>query len=193
MSSSFSEVFLLKTQYEDEFGKINPQILRLANIVWQKSGSFFSNLLRDQSDCQRILLKAASQVSRKYEAAECSIENPTAYLYSTFRHLILAELKRQKHHSELDAEFQKRWAEENLINEDESIYRKILIQQLCARMDDWTREVFEMQVLGYQYKDLVPKYGASENIIRSKYSKALVKLKNRIQEEISRIESELIN
>lgn len=191
MLSLLTELFKIDVEYEDEFGKVHPHILKIAGSVWEKSGNFFSGIIQDQHECFRILMKAAILVSQKYTTGTDTIENPKSYLYTTFRHLVLAEARRQKRHSELEIEETKKQFEIFSISESEKVCQKILISELRRRMDSWTRDVFDMQILGYQYKNLVPKYGLSENVIRSKYSKNLLKLKNQIQAEMKNIEKEL--
>jgi hypothetical protein len=184
-------IFKVGIEYEDEFGKIHPHVLSVAETVWLKSENFFSNIIQDHQQRLKILLHATALVSQKYSSGETQIENLTAYLYSTFRRLILADANRQKRHSELQTEAAKHQIEAKFVSEDEKICQKILVNQIRARMDDWTREVFDLQTIGYQYKDLIPKYGISENRIRSKYSKNILKLKNDIQAEMASIEKEL--
>lgn len=191
MSQTLTDIFKVNIEYEDEFGKIHPHILSVAERVWLKSGNFFSKIIQDPEQCLKILMHATALVSQKYSAGETAIKNPTSYLYSTFRHLVLAEVSRRKRHFELETEVGKKQIEADFPGEDEKIYQKILVNQLRARMDEWMREVFDLQTIGYQYKDLIPKYGVSENVIRSKYSKNLLKLKNEIQTEIANIEKEL--
>jgi DNA-directed RNA polymerase specialized sigma24 family protein len=191
MLSLLSELFKIDVEYEDEFGKVHPHILKIAGSVWEKSGKFFSGIIQDQHECFRILMKAAILVSQKYTTGTDTIENPKSYLYTTFRHLVMAEARRQKRHSELEIEEAKKQFEIFSICESEKVCQKILISELRRRMDFWTRDVFDMQIFGYQYKDMVPKYGLSENVIRSKYSKNLLKLKNQIQAEMKNIEKEL--
>lgn len=191
MPYTLTEVFSIDTEYEEEFGKINPQILASAELVWKKSGGFYSNLIHDQHLCMQLLMQAISLVSAKFSSNQNHIQNLTAYLYTTFRHLILAEQSRKKRHSELEKASVSKQNEIDFEESEEKLQQKILISQLRARMNDWMREVFDLQALGYQYKDLVPKYGMSENIIRSKYSKNVLKLKNLIEKEMQNIEKGL--
>jgi len=191
MSFTVTEIFKVDAEYEEEFGTVHPCVLATAEIVWRKSGNFFSSIIQDPHQCLKILMQATALVSRKYNACETDIKNPTSYLYSTFKHLVLAEVSRQKRHCELEIAAGRKRIEADDIGEDEKIYQKILVNQLRARMDEWMREVFDLQTLGYQYKDLIPQYGSSENVIRSKYSKNLLKLKNEIQTEMANIEKEL--
>lgn len=186
-----NEVFNIETEYEEEFGKVSPQILAAAELVWRKSGAFYSNLIYDQHQCLRILMRAIAIVSAKFNNNQNHIQNLTSYLHITFRHLILAEISKGKRHFELEKANAAKRNETEFENVEENIQQKILISQLRSRMNDWMRAVFDMQALGYQYKDLVPKYGLSENVIRSKYSKNLLRLKHQIQGEMDDIEKGL--
>ncbi len=104
MFDTLAEIFKVNKEYEDEFGKIHPHVLSAAEIVWTKSKNFFSKIIQDHQECLEILMQATALVSRKYNSGETDIKNLPAYLYSTFRRLILAEATRQKRHSELEGE-----------------------------------------------------------------------------------------
>lgn len=191
MNFTTTDIFNLDIEYEDEFGRIHPHILSVAERVWRKSGDFYSKIIQDQQQCLETLMKATALVSRKYNSGVTEIKNPTSYLHATFRRLILAEIVRRKRHCELETEVGSKQIETDSEEDENRICQKILVNQLRARMDDWMREVFDLQIIGYQYKDLVPKYGSSENVIRSRYSKNLLKLKNELQAEMANIEREL--
>ena len=190
MSVTFAEIFRVNVEYEEQFGQIHPCVLAAAEAIWQKSGDFFANITHDRDECLKILMRSVALVSQKYKSEQDEIRNLTAYLYTTFRRLILAEAKRRQRHRELESEARKEEVKNDLCDE-EKLCQRILVNQLRARMDEWTRDVFDLQTIGYRYKDLIPKYGSSENVVRSKYSKNLLKLKDEIQAEMANIEREL--
>jgi len=191
MSFKRLNIFKLGVEYEDEFGKIHPEVLTAAEVVWEKSGEYFSNIIRDQAVCMQILLHGAALVTSKYNSGNTDIKKLIPYLYSTFRHLLLAEIRTRKRHGELEDQFGRKQIESTYTNANDEIYLKVLINQIRERMDSWTCAVFDLLALGYRYNDLTPEYGSSANVIRSKYSKNIQKLKIRIQSEISNIEEAL--
>jgi hypothetical protein len=163
--------------YNDEFGWIDPDIHKTAGELWDRGGEGFAiSTLRDEMAGQRLMLKAAALVTRRRVAA-AEIENIPAYLYQTYKHLILAELEKENGH---------RRSESNISNEKlstlvegspgEDVERRILIQQLMSRMDEWTREIFELLIVGYSFEMIGQLKNKKSNVLRSKFNKQLKRL-----------------
>lgn len=166
--------------YNDEFGWIDPDIHKTAGELWDRGGeSFALSTLRDEMAGQRLMLKAAALVTRRRGTAE--IENLPAYLYQTYKHLILAELEKENGH---------RRSESNISNENlfallegspgEDVEHRILIQQLMRRMDEWTREIFQLLVLGYSFETIAQLKNKKSNVLRSKFNKQLKRLTSQV-------------
>jgi len=138
------------------------------------------------------MLKAAANVSRAREKNPSAIINLKLYLFRSYKNLLLAELELENNRREkLDRWFRDR---ESFFEHDEEdkINKKILINELRLKMDDWTRGVFDYLRLGYRYEELVPRFGSAANVIRSKFSKRTARLMREIQDEI-RLSEESIN
>ncbi|HEX8251046.1 MAG TPA: hypothetical protein VF599_22925, partial [Pyrinomonadaceae bacterium] len=108
------------------------------------------------------------------------------YLFFSYKRLLLANLEKENgHRTKLNE-----WAAATNMSEpdddDATLDRRILLNELKLQMDDWTREVFELQCLGYKYEELVPEYGAAANVIRSRYSKNISRLAEKVKNRISR-------
>ena len=169
----------LISSYQDELGTVSPQVLNEAQKIWLVSRSFSYKMLQDEQLSQLLMMKAVVKISDKINHESTEINNLRAYLFSTFKRLVLAEVRKENLHHELENQ----WIEhltETFKNkpqtEEEIIYHQILITELEEKMDGWTRKVFRYRMLGYEYKDLVPDYGSAENVIRSKFSKKIKKL-----------------
>lgn len=161
--------------YEDEFGKIDPEIYRAGSDLWNARARYFAeSYLHDVHEGLRLMMKTIASVSRFHAANPSEIKQMPAYLFDSFKYLIFAELKQSANRRRiLDAR-----APSDKTSEEERLIRKIEVEETLGKLDSWSREVFEMHcVLGFGYEELVPKYGSSSSVIRSKFSKALAKLR----------------
>jgi len=50
-----------------------------------------------------------------------------------------------------------------------------------AQMDPWTRRVFELRVLGYQFEDIAHMLKTRPHLLRSKFHKEIKKLSRRLR------------
>ena len=179
----------IEEAYMGEFGPVNPEVHRAAGERWPQAEKLAERILNDPEEGFRLMQKAVALVSRVLTTQPAGISNLPAYIYSTYKHLVLYELEKANGHRRLEADrladLQPTTIPEN---EEESLNQKILLNELELRMDNWTREVFQMRKLGYGYKELVPQYGPAANAIRSKLSKNLRDLALRVQRDMEEAE-----
>jgi hypothetical protein len=164
--------------YNDEFGWIDPDIHQMAGEVWNERGySFAVSTIRDEMAGQRLMFKAAALVTRRRATPDARIENVSGYLFQTYRRLVLAEMEKESGHrrSESDAVNDNLSAfMEGSLTED--VERRILIQQLMSRMDEWTREIFQLLTLGYSFETIGQSKNTQSNVLRSRFHKQVKRL-----------------
>ena len=172
----------LEIAYTDEFGRIEPEVYKTAGVLWNTYGEQYAlSKLTDVPTGLQLMLKAAASVSQKYLDPDVHIENLSNYLFKAYRRLILAELVKRNKHRDRNAE---RHAEAALLPDSTAdIDRKILIQQIINRMDVWTREIFELLILNYSYKEIGKLRGKSGRYIRARFTKKLKSLKKQLEAE----------
>jgi hypothetical protein len=174
------------TTYSDEYGEINAEVFREAQNVWRYGRLLSLKILGDEQKGQILLMQAAARVSKKVSEENLSITYLRAYLFTTFRRLVSAEAKKEFRHRVLEEKYFECLEElfrHTGISEEEKICQRILIKEIEARMDDWTRRVSRYRELGYEFKDLVSHLGMAENVIRAKYSRNLKNLAKIIREK----------
>ena len=184
MKQAVSNFPTIETAYDEEFGKIDPEVYEAAKTLWLHAEHLAVKLLHDSPKGIRLMLKAVAKVSRVRENNPSVIVNLNSYLFRAYKNLVLAELEQENNRrGRLDRWFREREAvfEDS---EEGKINKKILINELRLKMDDWTRNVFDYLRLGYKYDDLVPQFGTAANVIRSKFSKKTAQLMREIQDEI---------
>ena len=164
----------LETAYQDEFGPVDPELHRVAREVWPRAEHLAVQLLHDRDAGYGLLKRAVAAVSALPPDRRLQIRDPAAYLFQTYKRLVLAELKTLNSHRahELQIAALLRGATEDV----ERIDRDILIQELVHRMDAWTCEVFKSLVLGYTFEEIGRVMGSNPHVIRNRFRLSLRRL-----------------
>lgn len=175
----------VESAYTDEFGRIDAEIYAIAADVWRAAGeSLALQILNDAAHGVQLMLRAAAKVTEILETDSARIVARRAYLYRSYKNLLLAELEKQNGHHRILTRIGDATAlpssSETVLNE------KILVNQLRREMSAWARAVFDLHQLGYSFDEMVPKYGSAANVIRSRYSKEVAKLARKIQQGLNK-------
>lgn len=170
----------LETAYTDEFGGIDPKVYAAAGRLWGQGERFALSVLGDASNGLRLMLKAAAIVTRRRALADVYITNLPAYLFQTYKHLVLAELEKANGHRQRETDKQTEIAALS-VSLAEDLDRKILIQQIMQRMDSWMREVFELLMLGHSFEEIGKLRGQNAHALRTRFHKHLNRLTKQIQ------------
>jgi DNA-directed RNA polymerase specialized sigma24 family protein len=163
--------------YTDEFGDISPEVYQAAGELWPQAENLINSKLHDHPAGMRLMFKAAAAVSRKREEQPDQIRDLKAYLWITFKHDIFAEVEKESRYQQLDHEQEPRnggRTQSDVLNDH------ILVEELMAQMDAWTRSVFELRVLGYQFEDIAQMFKMRPNLLRSKFHKEIKKLSRKL-------------
>lgn len=172
----------LDAVYNDEFGIVDAAIYDVAGELWPMAWRFTQAKLGDAASALQLMIKAVTIVSRRQAELQGGIENPAAFLRRTFERLVFSELQKRNRRRELEDKRQM----ELLPHADDTaqnLDHKILIEQLYSHMDEWMKKAFELRVLEYSFEEMEEEFGMKANLIRSKYSKELKRLRQQIEEE----------
>jgi DNA-directed RNA polymerase specialized sigma24 family protein len=169
---------ILDEGYTDEFGVICPEVYQAAGELWPQAENLVYSRLHDRPAGMRLMLKAAAAVSRKFQEQPDQIRDLKAYLWTTFKRLISEEVEYENRYQPLEPE---QHLTNNYHGPSESINDQILIEEVMAQMDSWTRTVFELRVLGYQFEEIAQMLKMPPNLLRSKFQKEIKKLSRRIR------------
>jgi DNA-directed RNA polymerase specialized sigma24 family protein len=168
----------LEDGYTDEFGAVLPEVYRTAGELWPQAESFIHTTIRDCAAGLRLMIKAAAAVSREIERRTVQIQDPKAYLWVAFRRLILDELKKENRYQSLETDEE---PPADSIDLPKTLIDKILIGEMRAEMDSWTRTVFDMRALEYPFEEIARMIEMRPNALRSKFSKEMKKLRRRLK------------
>jgi DNA-directed RNA polymerase specialized sigma24 family protein len=174
----------LESGYTDEFGWIDSEVYRVAGALWPFAENLARLRLHDSAAGQRLLLKAAAHVSRVFVERRQFIRNLRAYLFVTYKRLILEELEASTRRIDVfnSVEPARRIKEEQKAISDD-MERKILVQELVQRMDDDMRNIFEFLTLGFTFEEIAERQQTKANILRSRFNRGLKRLIKQIGEE----------
>lgn len=162
----------LNDGYADEFGLIHPEVYQAAGELWPRANQFSFDQLGDPATGQRLLLKAAAQISRHILSSSEPILNLKSYLWRGFERLVFEERKKTQRQHNADNEL------ESLPDvHSDKIDERILWDEILGQMDSQTRQLFRLRVLGYSYEEISPLLGKRANTLRSQLDKAIKKIR----------------
>lgn len=167
--------------YTDEFGQVDREVYEAAGRSWPKATSLADSALRDVARGLELMLKAAAIVTRVWRESPDRIDNLRAYVFVTYKHLVLAELEKENGHRLKDKEYHDLLPDHARSGVD--VEQKILIQQLESRMDDWGRKVFQLLTLGHTYEEIGPMVGMNGHAVGKRFREQVRRLRAEIEAE----------
>ena len=159
----------LDASYVDEFGCIDEDVHAAAGEIWHWAAAFATATLGDEASGQLALKKVCAKITEKRAAGAIQIVTLKAYIQTAFKHEVLAQLKR---HRSADVDLSNEPSDYGL-----DMDQKILVEQILARMDPEDRRITELLILGYSFEEIARKDGTRSNVIRSRHSKVLQRIK----------------
>ncbi|MCA1636709.1 MAG: hypothetical protein LC802_24350 [Acidobacteria bacterium] len=170
----------LEIGYTDEFGAVAPDVYMSAGRVWRKAQDYAARVLHDfdEARARTLLLKAAAQTTRARDENPHRIDELDGYLFQTFKRVVLAELQKDNNRRRFEGEahIETEWHAQS-----SNVERRILLGELVAAMDEWTRSVFEWLALDYNFDDIARHLGTDVKVLRNRYNRRLTSLMKQIR------------
>lgn len=170
--------------YADVYGRIEPEVYEAAKALWPKAEALALGVLRDVAIGRELMMKAVANVSHVHTTRPAQIKEMKAYVFQSYKYLVLAELKKIRLHTNLEHEAYAMEPEPFDATGDK-LDQKILIEQLMRSTDDWTRDIFQQLLLGYSFEEIGRKRGVNGRSIGNKFNKRIKILIKRITTENS--------
>jgi DNA-directed RNA polymerase specialized sigma24 family protein len=175
------------------------EIYEKARSLLPAAKSFASRAGIDAFAADEILMEAADKVVEAKQRGTSDIRNLSAYLFTTYKHLLLAWIRARLRERNLPAGEHYDRDEDStsggweFLTDPTDYYkqveRKILVDEIVRRMDEETRFIFSQLLLGFTYAEIVARFREKfdekieENVLRSKYSKAVGKLTKELSDD----------
>jgi DNA-directed RNA polymerase specialized sigma24 family protein len=169
----------ISTAYLDEWGEVSPEVYQTAVSLREQAESYARATLGARDAGHTLLAKAAATVTRALEDRHEQITNLPAYLFQTYKRLVMAELEKERAHERILAERADE-ASRNRHNVSAEMDQYILIEQLRMRMNPRTRLVFDMLILGHTFEEIGLILGKSSRAIRNNYYDQVARLKQEV-------------
>jgi DNA-directed RNA polymerase specialized sigma24 family protein len=158
---------------------VDPPVHRVASEVWPHAEHLAIDLLHDSVIGYRLLKRAVAAVSGLPADKREQIRDLPAYLFQTYKRLVLAELEKQNRHRTSDVAASELFRP--FVSEADRIDRDILIAELVRAMAPWTRDVFEALTLGYSFEEIARAMDSNPQVVRNRFRLAVRKLANAVR------------
>ena len=165
--------------YQDEWGTVAPEVYQAAVSLREQAESYARATLGADDAGRTLMARAAATVTRALEARQEQITNLEAYLFQTYKRLVLAELEKERARARILAE-RAGEASRNGHNVSAEMDQYILIKQLRMRMNQRTRMVFDLLALGHSFEEIGLMLGKSSRAVRNNYYEQVARLKQEL-------------
>ena len=169
----------IATAYLDEWGAVAPEVFQAAESLREQAESYARATLGAEDAGRTLMAKAAVTVTRALEDRHEQIANLEAYLFQTYKRLVLAELDKEKARERILAE-RAGEASQNGRHIPAEMDQYILIEQLRGRMNQRTRMVFDLLTLGHTFEEIGSILGKSSRAVRNNYYEQVARLKQEL-------------
>jgi DNA-directed RNA polymerase specialized sigma24 family protein len=169
----------IATAYLDEWGAVAPEVYQAAESLREQAKSYARATLGAEDIGYTLLAKAAATVTRALEDRQEPIANLEAYLFQAYKHMVLAELEKERERKRVLAERAGEYSQ-NGHDASAELDQYILIEQLRRRMNQRTRTVFDLLTLGHTFEEIGSMLGKSSGAIRNNYYEQVARLKQEV-------------
>ena len=146
-----------------------------AGEIWQRGRVFAHARGMDDAITHTAMIRAVAKVSRR--------------LFTSFRRCLLDEIKNRKSSTVARLEDLEAVADESSSESlAEQIEKKILLEEIVSHMDDRTRFIYERLILGYSFEEIAETLGTKSNVLRSRFSKSMSRIRSQFADVSSTIE-----
>ena len=169
----------IATAYQDEWGAVAPEVYQAAESLREQAENYARATLGAEADGRTLLAKAAATVTRALEDRHEPITSLEAYLFQTYKRMVLAEAEKERARARILAELAGA-VSQNGHDASAELDQYILIEQLRRRMNQRTRLVFDLLALGHTFEEIGLILGKSSRAVRNNYYEQVARLKQEI-------------
>jgi DNA-directed RNA polymerase specialized sigma24 family protein len=194
---SRSEWILAGSHQTDE---VNRELLECARRAWPRVVSYARRQVPihvsiDEKDSLATevwegVLCSVSKTLRRTRRARRKILDLESYLIGAFQHRLNRTLKKDKRRQrtiELVPPHElARRADTDKVDWVAELERDLQVQQIVARMDDWTRAAWASRQYGYSWREIAEQSGMNEPQAKMRFRYAIAKIRKSFTEKFSR-------
>jgi DNA-directed RNA polymerase specialized sigma24 family protein len=169
----------IATAYQDEWGEVAPEVYQAVVSLREQAERYARTTLGAEDAGRTLMAKAAAIVTRALDDRGEQITNLQAYLFQTYKRLVQAELEKTRTREKILAERAEEVSQNGHSVSDE-LDQYILIEELRRRMNQRTRQVFDLLALGHTFEEIGAMMGKSGRAIRNNYYEQVARLKEEL-------------
>lgn len=169
----------IEQAYLDAVGPIDADIYLAAGDMWPRAAALARTVLHDEAEGQLALLTVCARITAARLEKRIRIKNLSGYVFQSYKYEVLRILQERRLHDEITANKYSLIAE---AQSSEDVLKKILIEELIARMDEPNRRIFEMRILGHTFEEIAKTVGEESNVLRNKFSRQIRKIKEQLND-----------
>jgi DNA-directed RNA polymerase specialized sigma24 family protein len=169
----------IATAYQDEWGPVAPEVYQAVVSLREQAENYARSTLRAEDAGRTLMAKAAVIVTSVLEDRQEQITNLQAYLFQTYKRLVQAELEKERTREKILVE-RAGEVSRNGHNASDELDQYILIEQLRMRMNQRTRQVFDLLALGHTFEEIGSMIGKSGRAVRNNYYEQVARLKEEV-------------
>lgn len=173
----------------------NQELLECARKAWPRALAYARREAPTQTSADErdslaaevweAVLRSVSKTLGRTKRAKQKIVDLEAYLVGAFQHRFNRELKKEKRRQRTIESIPLQQLE-NLPDSDPGpwgtgLERDLQIQQIVAKMDDWTREVWAGRQYGYSWREIAQQFGMNEPQAKMRFRYAIEKIRQNIK------------
>jgi len=164
----------LSPTFKNSQETINQDVYNAAGEIWPQAISLAVKADIDESLAYIAMMAAVVGVSR---IPPESIELLSRYLFKAYRRQLFEHGRKMR-----SAEIAVPIEDYNLIDDHvaRQIEQKILLEEIVARMDEETLQIYEKLILGHSFEQIARAQDEHANVLRSRFSKRLKKIATEI-------------
>jgi DNA-directed RNA polymerase specialized sigma24 family protein len=173
----------------DQHGRaIAPQVLTAANDISRRALRLAEKELGDPATAASILEYSAALVSRALYSSSSPVRNSNVknlqgYLFrAVVRRIDRLKVKELPTISRSEAILQR-----HAYNPSSGLEILLLTNELLAKADNFTRQVFQLRVEGYSWKEIGPTFGIDAHAAESRYSQGLKRIRRGLQKDLDHV------
>jgi DNA-directed RNA polymerase specialized sigma24 family protein len=164
----------INSDYVDQYGPIDVAVYCTGHTIWPYARAFAAKLTNDEQQALDLMLRSIAIVSERHRSE--AISNIKQYLVSVFKHCVLEEAKRAKRFESCSDQLESIYDDA-----DRELEHVILLKEIMARMDPEMTRIFELRILGFSYNEIAADSEESAELLRTRFSRGLDKLREQMQ------------
>ena len=165
---------------DEEGAAVDPQFIQAAYELAPTLLRYRKRELGCESIAADLIQSAVNAASRAAHLKP--VADPSGYLFTVFSRKVDRHLRKAGLEVPFAADFIDDLAnvKQDRISANQILENRILLREFKAQMDDWTRKICNMKLVGYSIEEIARDLGEPTNRVAVRYTRGLAKAAKRL-------------